>query len=156
MKTSFDGLHRGMPGICPVLFSAVLALTPSSLLAAPEPMPQFLDCAARSNAGWMSGTIVANDPSEETGYTIHLDTGSGEWFLSNAGSAALTVGGGDLSILRDGKEYPHQWIGLGDEGATQLRIDTGRPAFAFVFLGHDGSLLAGTCTSPDTPFLFLR
>lgn len=135
----------------------IAAVLNPGTLAAREPLPQILDCVVAGNINWLQGGRAAqNEPAEEPAYTIHLDTRSGEWHLSNAYSAALVVGGGDFTILHDGADYPFTWIGIDDEGATQLRIDAHVATNPFVFLGHDSALHIGTCIEPDEPFLLLR
>lgn len=126
------------------------------MLAAGGAQPQILDCSATTNHNWFRSEPAADDDRTEVPYTIHLDARSGEWYLSNAHSAALTVGGGSFSVLSNGTAYPFRWIGLDDGGATQLRIEFSVRSHPFVFLGHDNLLLSGTCAEPAEPFLFLR
>jgi hypothetical protein len=109
-----------------------------------------------ANVNWLQGHLAPKEYPEDSAYTIHLDTVSGEWYLSNAYSAALVVGGGDFTILHDGADYPFRWIGIDDGGATQLRIDAHVSSNPFVFLGHDSALYTGRCSEPDEPFLLLR
>lgn len=134
-----------------------MALTVAMLvLAAGSAQPRILDCSATTNHNWFRSAPASGDDPTEVPYTIHLDARSGEWHLSNAHAAALTVGGGSFSFLSDGTAYPFRWIGLDDGGATQLRIEFSVRSHPFVFLGHDNLLLSGTCAEPAEPFLFLR
>jgi len=133
-----------------------LALTTAPARAERAQLPEILDCAVMTNANWISGGIVAGEYREATGYAIHLNTRTGEWYLSNAYAASLTMDGGNYAILRDGTEYPFRWIGLDDDGATQLRIELTRaPEYPFLFIDHHNALMAGKCAVPDKVFIFL-
>ncbi|WP_127145036.1 hypothetical protein [Pelagibacterium montanilacus] len=139
-----------------IVSAMALAGAATPAIAERAPLPEILDCAVLSNASWLAGGFTVLGGEDETSYTIHINTLSGEWYLSNAHSAALTVGGGTYAIREDGTHYPFRWIGLDNEGAAQLRIEMTRaPDYPFVFLGFDNALMAGTCTVPDEIFLFL-
>lgn len=125
-------------------------------LAERAALPRILDCSVVSNANWLASGITLSEYEEATGYTIHLNTQSGQWYLSNAYAASLTMGGGNFSVLGDGTDYPHRWIGLDSEGAAQLRIGVATtPPYPFIYLGLDDALMAGTCVEPDQAFIFL-
>lgn len=132
-----------------------LMLASAGPAAASQPPLHILDCTVRVNANWIAELFHPSRYPEDTAYTIHLDTRSGEWFLSNAYAAAFVLRSGRFDILRDGTGYPPQWLGLDHAGATQMRIETTHSTHPFLFV-DDNALYAGRCSEPDEIFLFLR
>jgi hypothetical protein len=99
-------------------------------------------------------TAVSDDDLGAT--LIHVDPATGEWFLQVPGSRALTNGGGAFEVLRTSafERYHDEWVGIDDD--TMLRIrGGGGGALSFVFVSHRDGFLAGTCSEPEEPFLFL-
>ena len=122
--------------------------------------PATLDCVETHGLNWRIETpeLVASSDEDELGSTtVHLDPATGEWFLSVAGSAALTQGGGTFEVKSPSEfaAYHHEWVGI--DGDTVLRIWGGGDApLRFVLLSGRAGLVMGACAEPAEPFIFLQ
>lgn len=141
---------RAVPAVAALLLAAAPAMA----------APATLACVATHGVNWRaeSPVLVATAEGEEPGAaTVHLDPRTGEWFLSIAGSAALTQGGGTFDIERasDFAAYHHEWVGI--DGDTMLRIWGGGAApLRFVVLSRDFGVTIGMCAEPEETFIFLQ
>lgn len=139
----------------PYLLAALFSLVP---LAALADGPGPLTCTGEMAANWRAEApeMAAYEPHDASGVLVHLDPGSGRWFLQIAGGKALASGGGTFEVRREGLErWFDEWVGV--DGDAMLRIWGGAHLpFRFVFLSADHALVIGTCVRPEEPFVFLR
>lgn len=141
------------------LYRSLLAILPLALLPAPAhaETPGTLTCVETHAVNWQvdAPVLITAEPRAEFGpASIHLNPTSGIWYFSVAGSAALTQGGGTFAVHEPGfSAWYDEWVGL--DGTAVLRIRGNTEPFRFILLSDREGLLMGTCTEPETPFIFL-
>jgi hypothetical protein len=139
-----------------MLAMLALTFTPPALAA-----PATLACAGNAHLNWRATAPVLVETGDaaddlDRGPIVHLSPSSGEWYLEQPGSAALTVGGGTFEVRRPSDFTAHyeEWVGIDHD--TVLRISGGGPApLRFVFISRDYSLIMGECIEPAETFIFL-
>ncbi len=135
---------------------ALVAVLPGTVGIAEAAPPATLACTAASFLNWWAETpeLIAHGEDEFGAPVFHLAPASGEWFLSNPGSAALTSDGGQFSILRS-SEFVAQWDEwVGIEGDSMMRVSGDADRMRFVYLSRDQGAVFGACIEPDERFIF--
>jgi len=127
--------------------------TAAFLLSATPAAALEVYCLSDADVSWHKGglrsALRATDAHGFSGWhEFWVDTETGDWKGRTIGSRALYSAGGTFEIVNDGSAYGADWIGLGENGFTILRIDLGggtEAGFPFLRSDRNQEIRIGLC-----------